>query len=243
MLIKTKAIVFHSLKFGDTQLIIDLFTEACGRVSFIQQITKNPKAKIKKQFFQPLTILEIEFDFRQNIKLQRFKHVRIETPFSNIPFDPYKLTILLFLADFLNYSTIGEQQNEPLFQYIEASIKWLDASQGYIVNFHLVFMVRLSKFIGFFPNLDNQEHKTYFDLRNACFTSSAPLHSDFLSAEEATHIHTLIRMNYESMHLFKMTRDQRNHCTEIILSYYSLHLPNFPELKSFSVLKELFNTK
>ncbi|EFZ38240.1 DNA repair protein RecO [Hoylesella oralis ATCC 33269] len=242
MLIKTKAIVFHSLKFGDAQLIVDLFTEACGRVSFIQQISKNPKAKIKKQFFQSLTILEIEFDFRQNAKLQRLKNARIETPFSNIPFDPYKLTILLFLADFLYYSTRSEQQNEPLFRYIEASIKWLDASQGNIANFHLVFMMRLSKFIGFFPNLDNHDHNIYFDLRNACFTASAPLHPDFLHPEEAARIHTLTRMNYESMHLFKMTREQRNRCAEIILSYYRFHIPNFPELKSFHILKELFST-
>lgn len=242
MLTKTKAIVLYSLKFGDTQLITDLFTAAYGRVSFIQKIPQSPKAKIKKQFFQPLTILEIEFDFRQNIQLQRLKNARIEMPFSDIPFDPYKLTTSLFIADFLNYSTRSEQQNEPLFQYIEASIKWLDASQGNIANFHLVFMMRLSKFIGFFPNLDHHDNSSYFDLRNGDFTSSVPLYSDFLQPAEAARVRTLMRMNYETMHLFKMTRNQRNRCAEIILSYYALHVPNFPELKSFHVLKELFNT-
>ncbi|HEY9551052.1 MAG TPA: DNA repair protein RecO [Prevotella sp.] len=240
MLTKTKAIVLHSLKFGDSQLIVEILTETYGRVSFIQQLSKTSKAKIKKQCFQPLTLLDVEFDFRQNAKLQRLKTVTISTPFSDIPFNPYKLSISLFLADFLNYSTRREQQNEPLFNYIWAGIEWLDTSQGSISNFHLVFMMRLAKFLGFSPNLDDATEHSYFDLRNACFTTVAPLHTEFLQPIEAQRIHTLMRMNYETMHLFKMSRTQRNRCTEIILGYYALHIPGFPELKSFEVLKDLF---
>ena len=50
----------------------------------------------------------------------------------------------------------------------------------------------------------------------------------------------LMRMNYETMHLFAMSRTERNRCLEIILRYYRLHLPGFPELKSPDVLRELF---
>ena len=242
MILKSKAIVLRSLKFGDTSLIVDMFTEQEGRISFITHVAKSAKGKVKKQFFQPLTLLELSFDYRQRVTLQRIRDVRILRPYGSIPFDPAKSAVLLFLSEFLSYVTRGEQQNVHLYHYVQTSMEWLDeAVQGY-ANFHLVFMMRLSKFIGFFPNLDNHDHNIYFDLRNACFTASAPLHPDFLHPEEAARIHTLTRMNYESMHLFKMTREQRNRCAEIILSYYRFHIPNFPELKSFHVLKELFST-
>ena len=51
-----------------------------------------------------------------------------------------------------------------------------------------------------------------------------------------------MRMNYDTMHLFEMSRAERNRCVEIILSYYRLHLPGFPELKSLEVLRELYNS-
>lgn len=240
MQVKSGAIVLHALKFSDSQLIVDLLTEEMGRMSFICHIPISKKAKIKKQFFQPLTILNIEFDYRQNMRLQHFKDISIAEPFVDIPFEPHKLSICLFLSEFLAYVTRDEQQNPPLYKYVENSILWLDNSQCYFANFHLVFMMRLSRFIGFFPNIEHFSIGVFFDLRSGEFCLDPPLHSDFIYPDEASKMMLLMRMNYESMHLFKMNREERNRCSEIIITYYRLHIPSFPELKSFSVLKELF---
>lgn len=237
---KTKAIVLHSLKFGESQMIVDMFTEQAGRVSFICHIPKTAKSKIKKQFFQPLTILELEFDLRQNVKLQRIRDVRIAIPFMSIPFDAFKLSISLFISEFLNYATRDEQRNPPLYNYIENSVAWLDGSQRSFSNFHLVFMMRLSRFLGFFPNLEDYREGDFFDLRNGTFCTLPPLHPDFINPEESAKIRLLMRMNFETMHLFAMSRQERNRCAELIIIFYRLHIPNFPDLKSLAVLKELF---
>ena len=107
-------------------------------------------------------------------------------------------------------------------------------------NFHLVFLMRLSRFLGLYPNVEEYSSSDYFDLLNACFVSSQPYHGMFVRPEEASHIRTLMRMNYETMHLFAMNRMERNRCLDIINEYYRLHLPDFPELKSLPVLQELF---
>jgi len=240
MQVKSEAIVLHALKFGDSQLVVDLLTEQMGRMSFICHIPISRKVKIKKQFFQPLTILSIEFDYRQNVHLQHFNDIRIAEPFVDIPFEPHKLSICLFLSEFLAYVTRDEQQNLPLYKYVESSLLWLDSSQHSFANFHLVFMMRLSRFIGFFPNFEHYSVGDFFDLRSGEFCQNLPLHADFIGPDEASKIMLLMRMNYESMHLFKMNREERNRCSELMINYYRLHIPNFPELKSFSILKELF---
>ena len=162
-----------------------MFTELEGRISFITRIPKTAKGKIKKQYFQPLTLLDLEFDYRPRTSLQRIKEVRILRPYGSIPFDPVKSAILLFLSEFLYYVTRGEQQNAHLYNYICASMEWLDEAEHDYANFHLVFMMRLSRFIGFFPNLDAYQAGACFDLRNATFTASAPLHSDYLLPVDA----------------------------------------------------------
>lgn len=101
-------------------------------------------------------------------------------------------------------------------------------------------MIRLSRFIGFYPNLDDYADGCFFDLRSASFCRQAPLHSDFLQPLEAARINTLMRMNYESMHLFRLNRLERNRITELILAYYRLHVPGMPELQSFGIMRELF---
>ena len=240
MMIKTKAVVLRSIKFGDSKLIVDTFTEQQGRVSFVCRIPKTSHGKIKKQMFQPLSLLEVTFDHRPTVQLQHLKDVRILSPYTSLPFDSFKLGISLFLAEFLYYATKGEQYNNPLYQYIETGLLWLDGCKRDFSNFHLVFMMKLSLFLGFYPNLDDYHPGDYFDLRQACFTSSLPLHDNFLQAHEAEKISLLMRMNFETMRLFEFSRTERNRCVDLMLSYYRLHIPGFPELRSLPVLKTLF---
>ena len=240
MLTKTQAIVLHSLKYGETRLIVDMFTRSYGRLSFIVSLPKSPKGKIKKQFFQPLTMLEIETDVRPRLQLQKLSDARLLHPFSTIPFSQHKLSISLFVAEFLYYALRGEQQNALLFDYVIDSIQWLDGQDNHFANFHLVFLMRLSRFLGFYPNLDDYSAGDYFDLRESVFLPAPPVHRDFLQPEEAQKVQLMMRMDYATMHLFQMSHTERNRLLEVALTYYRLHLPDFPELKSLSVLQELY---
>ena len=237
---KTQAIVLHSLKYGETRLIVDMFTRSHGRLSFIVSLPKSPKGKIRKQFFQPLSLLEIETDVRPRLQLQKLSDVRLLYPFSTIPFEPEKLAISLFVAEFLYYAMRGEQQNVPLFDYVTDSIQWLDGQEGRFANFHLVFLMRLSRFLGFYPNLDGYMPGDYFDLRESIFCAQPPVHCDFLQPAEAEIIQLMMRMDYPTMHLYRLSHHDRNRLLEVALTYYRLHLPDFPELKSLAVLQELY---
>ena len=240
MLTKTQAIVLHSLKYGESRLIVDMFTRTFGRQSFIVSIPKTSKGNIKKQFFQPLTLLEIETDIRLKLQLQKLNDVRLLTPFASIPFEPDKLAISLFVAEFLYYALRSEQRNELLYDYLEYSIMWLDGQQANFANFHIVFLLRLTRFLGFYPNLDDYEDGDYFDLRESEFMRNPPVHRDFLHPEEAQKVQLMMRMDFPTMHLFRMSHNDRNRLLEISIKYYRLHLPDFPEMKSIEVLQALY---
>ncbi len=240
MEVKTKAIVLRTVKYGESRIIVDLLTREAGRVSMVCQLTKSGKGKIKKQLLQPMTMLDVAFDYRKNISLQHFQDLRIGQVYRSLLFDPYKLSITLFLAEFLIYATRDETDNRQLYDFIETSLLWLDNADGGFANFHLVFMLRISLFIGFYPNLDDYHEGCWFDLREGCFTPLRPSHNDCLKPDEAARMRTIMRMSLDNMHLFRMSRVERNRCAEIILYYYRLHQSDFPELRSLDVLRELF---
>ena len=211
-----------------------------GRLSFIVSMPKSAKSKMKKQFFQPLTLLEIETDVRPKVQLQKLSDVRLASPFASIPFHPHKLSMALFLAEFLYYALRSEQRNELLYDYVESSIQWLDGQDDHFANFHLVFLMRLSRFLGFYPNLEHYRAGDFFDLRESEFIPSPPVHRDFLFPEEAQKVQLMMRMDYPTMYLFRMSHQERNRLLEVTLIYYRLHLPDFPEMKSTGVLQELY---
>jgi len=237
---KTEAIVLHAIKYGETRMIVDVFTRSQGRLSLIVSIPKSPRARVRKQLFQPLTLLEAEIDIRPKAQLHKLKDVRLAVPFVSIPFDPNKLAITLFVSEFLYHSLRSEQCNEPLFDYISSSVEWLDGQTERFANFHLVFLMRLSRFLGFYPNLDDYKSGDYFDLRESTFCALPPKHHDFLKPEEAGKLQLMMRMDYATMHLFRLSHLDRDRLLEVAVAYYRLHLPSFPELKSLAVLRELY---
>ncbi len=240
MEVKTKAIVLRTVKYGDSRMIVDMLTASVGRVSFACGLSKTNRGKIKKQLFQPLTLLDLVFDFRPTLELQRIKDVRMSRPFVSIPFDAYKLSIGLFLAEFLLYATKGEHEGNQLEEFTEKSLAWLDNAVDGFANFHLVFMIHVSLFVGFYPNLDGYSDGAWFDMRDGSFTMSCPSHPDYLNPDDSRRILLLTRMNFDNMRLFRMNRDDRNRCLDVIMAYYRLHVPNFPVLRSLEVLRELF---
>ena len=255
MLTKTEAIVLHSLKYGESKMIVDMFTRQHGRLSFVVGLPKTARSRLKKQYFQPFTLLTIECDVRPRLQLQKLADASILAPLPTLLGDPSKLAISLFLSEFLYYALRGEQQNEPLFDYLVSSIEWLDGQTSGYANFHLAFLMHVSRFLGFYPNLDEGSQGSteegrrrgtrvrptdYFDLRAATFCAAPPLHRDFLMPEEAAMLRLMMRMDYATMHLFRMNRTQRNRCIEVALLFYRLHLPDFPELRSLDVLRELW---
>jgi DNA repair protein RecO (recombination protein O) len=241
MLIKTEAIVLHSFKYGESKIIVDMFTREVGRLSFVVPLPKSPKSKLKKQYFQPMTLLEIECDIRQKVQLQKLKDARLLSAYTSIPYSPEKMALSLFVAEFLYHALRSEQQNDPLFVYLCDSMQWLDTVEVGFANFHLTFLMRLSRFLGFYPNLDDYVDGCVFDMRAATFSLQVPTHRDFLQPEDARRIHTLMRMDFPTMHLYRLNHHDRNRIVDVLLHYYRLHIPQFPELKSLSVLQELWN--
>lgn len=242
MLQRTLGIVLHTLKYKDTSLIVHIYTEAVGRASFMVAVPRSRKSPVKPVLFQPLALVELEADFRPKADIHRVKEAKPFHTFSSLPYDPYKSAIALFLSEFLYRALREEGENRPLFAYLHHSIVWLDECREGFANFHLVFLMRLSRFLGLYPNLDGYSSGDYFDLRNACFTSQKPaVHSDYLAPDEAECLARLVRMNYENMHLFAFSRDKRMRCLEMINTYYRLHQPEFPILKSLEVLRDVFD--
>ena len=245
MQVKSKGVVLRVQKYNDEAQIVDVFTEQEGRVGFLVRISRSRRSAVRNTLFQPLSLVELEWNHRVGGGLQRLKGAAA-LPLLSIPYEPYKASIALFLAEFLSYAVREEQDSRWLFAYVIHSVEWLDACSGRFSNFHLVFLLQLSRFLGFYPNLSLSgkesfvPEEAYFDLESGCFVMLRPQHSHFVEAREARLLPLLMRLRYETMHLLRLSGAERSRLLGVINEYYRLHIPGFPELKSMAVLRELF---
>lgn len=237
-----RGIVLRTVKYGDTSLIVDLFTENRGRQSFMASTTRSKRATRSVSLWQPLSMVAFTADIRPNAgKLPKPVDAHIYYNYAGMPFSPVKSTLALFLAEFLCAALREEKENVPLYRYLESSFQWLDMVENPVAmaNFHITFIMHLSHFIGIYPNLETPN--LFFDLVSGCYSDRQPLHTHFLQHAEAKFLPTLFRMDYPTMHIFRFSRQVRQRILYVLNEYYRLHVPGFPELKSLEVLHDLYS--
>jgi DNA repair protein RecO (recombination protein O) len=241
MLERTLGVVLHQIRYNDESFIVNIYTQQHGNVSFLVKMPKQKRSNVKTLLLRPLNVLELDFDYRPNQSLQRISDMKLHVSYNSLPYDPIKGMVSLFLSEFLYYALRHEIANRSLFQYLCGSLQWLDRSEKNVANYHLVFLLRLTRFLGFWPNIQNYVPGMVFDMKDASMVSELPANGLCLSAEESSFMPFLLRMDYATMHLFRFNRQQRARVLDALLDYYRIHIPEFPELKSLDVLRTLFS--
>lgn len=242
MLVKTKSIVLHTLKYSESSLIIQLYTEKHGRVSVIVKGVNSRKNRTEalSAYFRPLNLLDLELYYTQGKNLLKIKEVRFDFPYSGIPFNIRKSTIAIFLGEILKNTLHEEVQNPVLFTWLRTSLKILDQMESGYSDFHLAFLIKLSKYLGFAPGNNYSAENCYFDLREGLFTDRQPPHQDFLDKDQSYRFHHYQNTPLGSRANMKTDRKITRELLERVLGYYYIHLQGMPEIKSLKILNDIF---
>ena len=240
MLTKTQAIALHHIKYSDTSVILTAYTEAFGRLSFMLHGIRRKNSKMNLNMFQPLFLSELEVYYKQQRDLQKIREASNAYPFQSIPYDYRKRTIALFIAEVLYKSLQEEEANPDLFGFLFNHIKMLDLKEEGLGNFHLYFLVHLSKYLGFFPQNNYSRSFTFFDMQNGKFTPLKPVHNHFLEYPNSLHLHELLKPSGKQHQEISIKRENRLQILHGLLDFYYLHNPGMGHIKSFEILKETF---
>ena len=237
---RSRGIVLHSLRYGDHRIIVDIFTETAGVVPFIVPQSHGGRNGMKASVWQPLALVEVAWqpDIKKN--LQHPVELSLWQPWRTLTLNPKKIAIGLYLSEFLYHSLHREQENRPLFEFVVSALSWFDERDDQFVNFHIVFLLHLTRFLGFLPNVEDWEDGCFFDLQAASFTRVRPYHKYYLEPEEAALVPKFLRMDVRSMRAVGLNRSLRQRALEIVSEFYRLHIPEFPESRSLEVLAEVF---
>ena len=237
-LITTKAIVLSSLKYSDSSLIVKCFTEEDGLKSYLLRgILKSKKGKLKAAYFQPLTLLKIEANHNLKGNLNSIKEARVSYPYKSIYKDFSKQSVVIFLSEILANSIQEEEKNSDLFNYIETAFMWLDVHDK-IANFHLLFLLNLTRFLGFYPDTTNANN-TGFNLLEGNFTN-AITDKNVIHGNNIYQFKKLLGIHFDTIENVSFNKEERQVVLQIIIQYFKLHLGSFRNPKSLQVLETVF---
>ncbi len=236
----TQGIVLDHVKYSETSIISHIYTSEFGRQSYMINGVRRSGNKGKAVFLQPLTLLQMEVTHKEKKEIHRIVDYRVVHPFTSIPFDQIKRSIVFFITEVLSKVLKEEHPNRELFDFVFHSVKVLDSDVPGLMNYHLFFLFQLSRFLGFGIRLSGDDGGKYFDLKNSEYTMTEPGHPYFISGETLKNWTALSNANVSDLNAFSIGSRKRRELLEALVLYYELHILNFGSLKSLKVLHSLF---
>ena len=239
---KTKGIVLRSIKYGETSLVVTIFTELFGVQTYmVNGVRTSKKSAAKANLFQPTAILDLVVYHSENKTMHRIKEFSWAVLYNNLLSNVVKNSIASFMAELIYKCLKQPEPNADLFNFCEESFIELDKVEKNIAaNFALFFTLHLTHFFGF-RMIDNfSEDNNVLDLEEGNFIDQQPIHPNFIEGKNAELTAQLLKvMQPYELDEFKLNREIRRTLLLKYLEYYTLHIPEFGQMKTLMVLHEV----
>jgi DNA repair protein RecO (recombination protein O) len=224
MLSKTRGIVISHIKYKETSIIVKIYTEEFGLQTYIVNGVRSGKSsKSTIALYQSLNLLDLVVYHKEGNAINHIKEIKVAFVFKQIPYDHIKCAIAIFLTEILQKTIKEHYENKLLFEFLYDSFQKLDQNQTDIENFHLIFLLQYSSFLGFIP----LNSKTFFDEI-----------SGEHQIEELNYIDDLLQSK-DYITSQKVSNQTRRKILTKIVYLFQIHVESFGELKSLDVLREI----
>ena len=241
----TKGIVLRTVKYGETSVIVTIFTELFGVQSYLVNgvRTSSKKGSGKANLFQPTSILEMVVYHNELKQLQRIKEFKWSFLYQNILSEVRKNAVALFMIELLTKCLKQPEANAELFHFAEDSFIHLDeANDAVTANFPLFFALHLPVFFGFRFSDNYSERHPFLDLQEGEFVKEQPKHPHFLDDKQAFVTSQLLKVQQpEELRGIKLNHDFRRNLLFALETYYALHIQDFGTMRTLPVLREILS--
>jgi DNA repair protein RecO (recombination protein O) len=208
-------------------------------VSFmLKGVRKRRKSGFRGALFQPLTQLDVVFNYKNKNTLEYLKEVNISSSYNHVHTDIVKSTITLFFSEILTQIISGTDGDPQLFDYLSTAFLLLDDAKR-PANLPLKILLDMSRFYGFYPAkemmLDGVFH--YDNIQEPAYINSGKTAS--LEVSEA--IMDLMGMDFDKVEDYRMGRKLRSQTLEVLIDFYQIHLHTFKKPSSLEILGQIFD--
>lgn len=240
---KTKGIVLKTVKYGETSLIVHVYTELFGIQQYIMNGVRTvpKKGHARANLFQPAAILDLVVYHNELKNLQRIREFKWAFVYQHLFFDIFKNSVALFMIELLHKSLKQPEANEHLFNFVEDALLHLDTADAAVVaNFPLYFALQLSAFYGFKFSDRYSEDLHILDLKEGEFVMERPAHDFVLEGDYSVLTSQLLKvMHPDDLRLIKLNRESRRVLLHAYETFYRLHVQEFGSLRTLPVLEEV----
>ncbi len=237
MIISTQGIVMHATKYGDTSLIVKIFTRQQGNQSFIIKNAFRKNNRFAASYFTPLAMMDISYDDHSKSSLKYLKDIAPRRASNPLFYDPAKSSILLFYNEILYKLLMDTGEDEVLFAFLQEEIDKVHQATANLAELPLRFLLRLSAVMGYYPEDNFSPQNSIFSLQECRFQSFFVEDAGFLTAQQSEYLHRLL--NEEAP--VQAGRTLRTSLLKQLVAYFQMHNEQIRKVESLEILSTVLH--
>lgn len=236
MLFSCRGIVFRNQKYKDSSVLLDIYTDTHGLLTFIAHGVRKAKARTSPSSVQLMSIVELSGYYKPGRSIQKVKEIKPHYVYKALPFDVLKSAVGTFITEVSRKCIKEESANEELFSFLSNIFKQLDELEEGLSVFHLNFLVELGHYLGILPYLELSTIKEgYLDMLDGVLVDLPPFHGNYLDAADSQ----LFQRGLGGVPHGEWPAAQRRAFIQLMLRYYSIHIPNMGKINSHVILETI----
>lgn len=244
MLFNTKGIVLRAVKYGETSLILSVFTERAGLQSYIVKGIRSEKAKSKRAgLLQPTSLIELTAEHKPGKSLQHIREFQPAYLYQSMQEQIIKHAIAIFSAELLLRLLPEGETMEDLFDFAFGFFRQLDgAGLAEVANFPLFFTITCGKHLGYNISGTYSEDTPYLDAQEGMFTANPPSQSTALQQDDVSALAQLILVNdLAGLAQLKWGAALRNRLLDWYLAFLQHHTQHLAHIRSLDILRAILH--
>ena len=237
MIVSTPGIVMHATKYGDTSLIVKIFTQQQGNQSFMIKGAFRKNNRFAASYFTPLAMMDISYDDHNRGSLKYLKDIAPRKTSESLFYDPAKSSILLFYNEILYKLLADAGEDKVLFDFLRKEIEGVHLASGNLAELPLRFLLRLCKVMGYSPEDNYSATNGYFSMQECRFQSCYVEDAGFMNREESAYLHNLLSQESQ----VPASRMLRSALLKRLVAYLQMHNEQIRKIDSLEILASVLH--
>ncbi|MBX2907562.1 MAG: DNA repair protein RecO [Taibaiella sp.] len=243
MLRKTNGIVLRAVKYGETSLIVTVFTDISGTQAYIVQGVRAASARNKAAYFQPGMMLDLVVYAQPNKNLQYVREYSASYIYKTVMDDVVKNAIAMFCTEVL-LRVLPESATMPeLFEAARSFFRALDEEPAIgCANAPLYFLSVCSSLLGYGLKGSYGPDTPYLDIQEGGFSAHPPTVPPFTSSEDAHALSDLLEtQGFTISGNVPMNADMRLRLTDWFIAFMQRHSEHMGNIRSLPILRTILH--
>lgn len=242
MIVHTSAIVFKTVDYSESSKIVTLFTKEHGKIAVIARGAKKPKSKYAN-LLEAGNLLDVVYYYKSSRSVQTISEAAYLEKTLNTRLNFGKMATMMSAIELISQLLHENEVNEPLFEFTQKFITWLNDTDLEPANVFPYLQIRLADLMGLglqIGEIDENTSSKYLNLDSGLICpENISSHAYKLTKNQYHYMVLTLQSRNSAVFSISFENGELKELVEYLDRYLKFHVEGLKSRKSDAIFEQM----